>query len=67
MVCAQPPTAGHALHPLLDGPTVHLGYDLYQIAQAPMLADGHGETEVQFSADGDDGVGVEATAGPHSE
>ena len=42
---------------------VLLGYDLDEIAQAFMLADGDGEADIQFSADGDHGVGVEAAVG----
>ena len=32
-----------------------------------MLADGAGEADIQFAADGDHGVGIEAAVGPHRE
>ena len=52
-----------ALHPVRNRRPVLLGYDLDEIAQAFMLADGDGEADIQFSADGDHGVGVEAAVG----
>ena len=32
-----------------------------------VLTDGDGEADIQLAADRDDGVGVEATVGPHGE
>ena len=40
---------------------------LYEIAQAPVLADGDGEADIVAAADGDDVAGVEAAIGPHCE
>ena len=58
---------GGALHPVGDGRPVSLGYGLYDIAQAFVLADGDGEADIHFAAGGGDGVGVEAAVSPHRE
>ena len=58
---------GGAVHPVRDGRPVRLGYRLDKIPQAFVLADGDGEADIHFAADGDDGVGIEATVGAHRE
>ena len=45
---------GGALHPVGYGPPVCLGYGLYQVAQAPVMADGDGEVDTHPAAEGDD-------------
>ena len=50
------------------GGSIHpVGYGLYEIAQALVLADGDGEADTVVATDGDDVVCVEATVGPHGE
>ena len=58
---------GGAVHPVADRRPFRLGYGLDEVAQALVLPNGDGETEVQLAADRDDGVGVEAAVGPHRE
>ena len=56
-----------SVHPVGYGRPVSLGYVLYEIAQAPVLADGDGEADIHLAAYGDDAVGVEAAVGAHGE
>ena len=58
---------GGTLHSVGDGRPVRFGYGLDDIPLAPVLADGGGEADIHLSADGDDGVGIEAAVGPHRE
>ena len=58
---------GGALYLVGYGRPVGLGYVLYEITQAPVLADGDGEAHVVAAAYGDDVVSVEAAVGPHGE
>ena len=58
---------GGALHPVRNGRPFRLGYGLDDVAQLGVLADGDGEADIQLSADGDHGVGVEPAVGPHGE
>ena len=58
---------GGAVHPVGNGRPVLLGYGLNEMAQALVLAHGDGETDLHLSAEGDDGVVVEAAVGPHCE
>ena len=51
----------------MGGRPLHLGYRLDDVAQLGVLADGDGEADIQLSADGDHGVGVEAAVGPQRE
>ena len=58
---------GSALHPVWDGRPVGLGYDLDDVPQTGVLADGDGVSDLRLAAGGDDVVVVEATVGPHGE
>ena len=58
---------GGAVRPVRDGRPVLFGYGLDQVTHAIVLADGDGEADIHFAADGDDGVGIEAAVGPHGE
>ena len=58
---------GGAIHPVGDRRPVRLGYRLNKIVQAFVLTDGDGEADIHFTADRDQGVGIEATVGPHRE
>ena len=59
--------AAAAVHPVRDRRPVLLGNRLDQIVLAFVLADGDGEADIHFAADGDNGVGLKATVGPHRE
>ncbi len=56
-----------AVHPVGDGRPVLLGDRLNQLPEASVLADGDGEADIHLAADDDQGVGIEATVGPHRE
>ena len=58
---------GGTLHPVGNGSPVILGYGLYDLPQALVLADGDGEADIHLAADGDDGVNVETAVGPHCD
>ena len=58
---------GGCVHPVAYGRPFRLGYGLYEIAQALVLAHGDGEADIVVAADGDDVVCVEAAVGPHGE
>ena len=58
---------GGALHPVGNGRPVRLGYGLDDIPHALVLADGDGEADIQLSAGGDHGMGVEAAVGSQRE
>ena len=58
---------GGAVHPVGYGRPVLLGYGLDKIVQAFVLADGDGVADIHLTADGDQGVGIEAAVGPHRE
>ena len=58
--------SGGALHPVRYGRPVPLGYGLDEVAQALVLADGDGETDLHLSAGGDDGMGVGEVVKPHA-
>ena len=58
---------GGAVHPVGNRRPVSLGYGLDDIPQAGVPADGDGEADIHLTADGDNGVGIEAAVGPHRE
>ena len=58
---------GGAVHPVGNRRPVLLGDRLDQLPQAFVLADGDGEADTHFAADGDESVGIEAAVGAHRE
>ena len=58
---------GGAVHPVGNRRPVLLGDRLDQLSQAFVLADGDGEADIHFAADGDESVGIEAAVGAHRE
>ena len=58
---------GGTVHPVGNRRPVLLGYCLDDIAQAGVLADGDGESDIHFAADRDQGVDIAAAVGPHRE
>ena len=52
------------LHPVGNGSPGILGYRLDEIAQALVLADGDGEADIHFAADGYHAMSVEPAVGP---
>ena len=58
---------GGAVHPVGNRRPVLLGDRLDQLPQAFVLADGDGEADTHFAADGDESVGIEAAVGAHRD